>query len=196
MAAKLLVMAVFVPSAASAYDLSVTKVGKTYHAFAVAHVNAAPEAVHAALLDFSHFTELSPNITVVRVLRRPDPASAVVYMEVRSCVLIFCETLKQQKKFTEPSATRIMAITLPDGSNVRKGSDSWTVTPEGRGSRLQWAAAVEPDFRLPTLVGTAFIRRELEDQGRSFIQGIERLARSKEAAGRWSMVCRGRTALE
>lgn len=173
-------------AAAAVYHLSVTREGEAFHARAVAHIDAAPRAVRAVLLDFRHFTELSSTIVTARIMSRPDARSTVVYTEARGCLSVFCATLRQRQEFTETSPRRIVVVTLPGGGNVRKGAGSWVILPEGRGTRLEWKSTVEPAFWLPPLIGPALVRKALESQGWDFTNGIERLARSKEAGyGRW-----------
>lgn len=168
-------------TAAAVYRLSVTQEGKIFHARAAVHIDANPGAVQAALLDFRHFSQLSPTITTARVISRPDAHSTVVYIEARSCLAVFCATLRQRQEFIEASKGRITTVTLPGGGNIRKGSGSWVILPEGRGTRLEWESSVEPAFWLPPVIGPALVRRALESQGRDFTNGIESLARSKES---------------
>ena len=156
------------------YKLEVSRNGDRYRVSADVHVDATPAQVYAALTDFTHLPQLDASIRQSRRLRQLDAHTQLVYMETRGCVAIFCRTIRQLQQFTELSRWDIVAVTLPAGSNVKQGSSSWHLRPEGGGTRLYWESSIEPDFWIPPLIGANIMVDELREQGLEFIRGIER----------------------
>ncbi|MGH8280561.1 MAG: hypothetical protein ACRERZ_00065, partial [Gammaproteobacteria bacterium] len=103
----------------------------------------------------------------------------LVYTETVGCVVIFCQTVKQLQRFTELDPEDIVAVTLPDGSNVKQGTSSWHLQAEGSGTRLHWQANIEPDFWVPPFIGPRAIERQLRNQALESMQAMERLAQEQ-----------------
>lgn len=161
---------------ASFYRLEVTQQGNRYHAVVIAHLCVTPEATYAALTDFAHLPDMSPDIIKVVFERNQSANSQIVYLETRGCAGIFCHTLKQLQLFTELSPRDLIAVTLPSGSNVRYATSSWHLEADGKGTRVYWETTLEPDFWIPPVIGAGLLRSALRRQGRRFMTGIENWA--------------------
>lgn len=170
-------------AAATFYRLDVTQHDDHYRMVADVHLDASPAEVYAALTDFSEYPHINPNVRVSRVVRQPDAHTQLVYIESVSCVAIFCETIKQLQKFTEPDTRDILVVTLPDGSNVKYGSSSWHLEAEAGGTRLHWQADIEPDFWVPPFIGPRAIVEQLRSQALACMQDIERRSLQHWASG-------------
>lgn len=178
---------------ASISKLDVSQKADVYKVAVDAHVDAPPAQVYAVVLaDFTHLVEISPDIFTSQLVKQVNARTMVVYTETRGCVAIFCRTLRQMQRVTELSSTDIVAVTLPQGSNVKQGTSSWHLTAEGHGTHLQWKATVEPAFWLPPFIGPALVRRVLQMQSEEFINGIERNVTDHRTA-EWARTIRGLT---
>lgn len=162
--------------------LEVSHAGDRYHAVAEAYLDAAPDQVYAALLDFARLPEVSPDILEAKVLREPDSRTQVVYIESRGCIMIFCRTLRQVQRFTELSPSDIVAVTLPGNGNIKEGSSSWHLVADGQGTRVFWETTLEPDFWVPPLIGPGLVQKLLRKHGETFMNGIEARAARHPAA--------------
>ncbi|MGH8402755.1 MAG: SRPBCC family protein, partial [Gammaproteobacteria bacterium] len=158
---------------ATFYKLDVTRHGDRYEVIADVHLDAAPADVYSALLDFKHFPEINPSVRISRLVRQVNVHTQLVYIETVGCVAIFCQTIRQLQQFTELDPQDIVAVTLPDGSNVKQGTSSWHLEPEGDGTRLRWQASLEPDFWVPPFVGPRIIARQLREQAFASMRDIE-----------------------
>ncbi|HET7921517.1 MAG TPA: SRPBCC family protein [Gammaproteobacteria bacterium] len=179
-AASLLTVALLATTgvrAAEVHSLKVVNHGLRYQFSADISLAAPPASVYKVLTDYNHLTRINGAIRVSRLLSRPDPHTALVYVETRVCIALFCRTLKQTREVTELTSRDIVAQTLPQQSNVRFGTASWHLEPEGEGTRMYWQSTIEPAFWIPLVVGTALMRGALAEQGRASARGIEKLAR-------------------
>ena len=170
-------------AAATIYRLDVTQHDAHYRMVADLHLDASPADVYAELIDFSDFPKINPDVRISRVVRQPDAHTQLVYVESVGCVAIFCETIKQLQKFTEPDTRDILAVTLPGGSNVKDGSSSWHLEAEAGGTRLRWQADFEPDFWVPPFIGPRAIAEQLRSQALASMQDIERRSLQHWASG-------------
>ncbi|HET7921237.1 MAG TPA: SRPBCC family protein [Gammaproteobacteria bacterium] len=156
-------------------QLEVSQHGNRYRATAIAQLCVTPAQAYAALLDFADFPRMNPAIRKAVVIRSLSPDSQLVYMETRACIGLFCRTLKQVQQFTELSASDLVAVTLPERSNVKQSSSSWHLEANAAGTRVYWRTSLEPAFWVPPLIGPRLVRAVLLQQGRAFMTGIERL---------------------
>lgn len=176
---------------AALYRLDVSSSGDRYHVTAEAQLNADPADVHAAIMDIVHLPQISPDIHKAVVIRRVNVNAEVVYMETHICVGIFCRTLKQMQQITEISSQDIVAVTLPEGSNVQ-GSSSWHLQADAGGTRMYWETTLEPDFWLPPFIGPLLVREAVQEQAEVFIHGIETYATNRRTAA-WARTNPGST---
>jgi hypothetical protein len=146
-----------------------------YTVRAAARLDAAPAAVFAALVDYDHLARLSPSILESRrVGTRPD--GALVFVRSRACAAWFCRELILTQLVTAGGG-RIVALALPETSNVSHGRTEWTVGTDGAGTRLAWAAELAPTFYVPPLLGPWLVKAALKREAQRLATGIERTAR-------------------
>ncbi|HEX5339711.1 MAG TPA: SRPBCC family protein [Gammaproteobacteria bacterium] len=163
--------------AAQLHDLQVSNEGTRFHVSADVSIAAPPPDVYKVLSDYNHLTRISGAIQTSRLLKQIDAHTALVYVETRVCVALFCRTLRQTREVTQLTSQDIVAQSLPEQSNVRMGSASWHLQAEGEGTRLHWQSTLEPAFWIPPLLGAALMKDALREQSRSSMRGIEKLAR-------------------
>lgn len=169
-------------NASTLYRLDVIRSGDSYHAVADAYLAAKPAAVCAALVDFAHLPQISPDVRKAVVIRRIGARSEVVYLESRFCIGAFCRTLRQVEQFTQLTSHDILAVTLPKGSNIKQGASSWHVEPDGAGTTLHWDMTLEPDFWVPPFIGPSLVRMEIRVDGEKFVRGLEQYAKKNPIA--------------
>lgn len=169
-------------NASTLYRLDVTRSGDSYHAVADAYLAAKPAAVYAALVNFAHLPQISPDVRKAVVIRRTGAGSEVVYIESRFCIGPFCRTLRQVEKFTQLTPQDIVAVTLPNGSNIKQGASSWHIEPDGVGTTLHWDMTLEPDFWVPPFIGPSLVCMEIRVDGEEYVRGLEQYAMSNRIA--------------
>ena len=160
-------------------QLQVTQHNDSYQIQGVVHLDAAPSQVYAELIDFQRLPEINSSVRVSDVLEVINAHSQLVYTEIRDCVLIFCRTIKQVQRFTEPDPQDIVAVTVPGYGNVKRGMNAWHLQADGSGTRLSWTASCEPDFWVPPFIGPQTIEAKLRSQALESMQTIERLAQEQ-----------------
>lgn len=159
--------------------LEVTQRGGSYQVRGEAHLDTAPQQVYAELVDFKRLPEINPNVRVSNVIKVIDTHSQLVYTETVGCVFIFCHTIKQVQRFSEPDPQDIVAVTVPGSGNVKRGMSFWHLQADSGGTRLSWTASCEPAFWVPPFIGPRAIENQLRSQALASIQEIERLAQKQ-----------------
>jgi hypothetical protein len=162
---------------AQLHDIQVSNQGERYSLSADITIAAPPPQVYKVLTDYNHLTRISGAIVKSRLLKRIDDHTALVYVETRACVMVFCRTLKQTQQVVELDKNDIVAQSLPAESNVTMGAASWHLQADGDGTRMLWRNTVEPTFWIPPLIGTAMMKNALRTQVVASAKGIEKLAR-------------------
>lgn len=168
-------------AAANFENLQVTQLDGSYQIRGNVHLDAVPQLVYAELIDFQRLPEINSSVQVSDVLEVLNAHSQLVYTETRECVLIFCRTIKQAQRFTEPDPQDILAVTVPGYGNVKRGMSAWHLQAEGSGTRLSWTASYELDFWVPPFIGTRAIEAQLRSQALESMRAIERLAQQQAA---------------
>ena len=103
---------------------------------------------------------------------------------VRMCIAFFCTRLDQVQdvKTTQQGERWLMQATvIPQLSNLRYGLADWQLAPCGAQTCLRFAAALEPDFWVPPLLGPWLIERTMRRQAQRTARGIEMLAQQRAA---------------
>lgn len=162
---------------AQLHDIQVSNQGERYSLSADITIAAPPAQVYKVLTDYNHLTRISGAIVKSRLLKRVDAHTALVYVETRACVMVFCRSLKQTQQVVELDKNDIVAQSLPAESNVTMGTASWHLQADGDGTRMLWRNTVEPTFWIPPLIGTAMMKNALRTQVIASAKGIEKLAR-------------------
>jgi hypothetical protein len=163
--------------AASFNKLEVVQQGDSYQIQADVYLDAPPQAVYSALIDFRHLPEINSDVRISSVLKVVNPKTQLVYTETEGCVFIFCRTIRQVQRFTEISPSDIVAVTLPGSGNLKQGMSSWHLRADGSGTRLSWVASIEPDFWVPPFIGARAIEHQLRSEALESMLAIERLPR-------------------
>lgn len=165
--------------AAKFSKLEVTQHGDSYRISGTVYLEAVPQQVYAELIDFAHLHAINPGVRASRMLKAINARSQLVYIETVACVLVFCHTLHEVQRFTEPDPQDIVAVTVPGSGNVKHGRSVWHLSAGGRGTRLNWTASYELDFRVPAFVSPRAIEAELRKQALESMRAIEHLSQEQ-----------------
>lgn len=165
--------------AAQFYALKVSHHDARYQLSAEVYLDAPMPQVYRVLTDYDHLTRISGAVRESRLLHRVDAHTALVYVESRACVLIFCHTIRETQKVVESPPDAVSADAIPAQSNVRFASSSWHLQPEGSGTRMTWNLSIEPEFWIPPLIGPALMEDELRSEGTYSAYAVEKLARQR-----------------
>jgi len=135
-------------------------------------IAAPPDRLRRYLTDYSNYAEYFASIRESTVLAGSPGTVQRVRLRLRACVWFFCRTVTFVKDVTELPNGEIRARIDPTLSDFQEATEYWRVTPEGGQTRLQYRAALVPDFFVPPLIGPWLLKRQIHA---SLISGAERL---------------------
>lgn len=165
--------------AAEFYSLTVSRDGDAYSMSADAHLAAPPAAVYAVLTDYEHLTRISSAVVKSHVLQHLEDGDTLVYTDSRACALFFCKHITEVQQYSRPDAADIVAVVVPEQSNLRSGRTVWHLEAEGEGTRLHWEMTAVPGFWVPPFIGPSLVQRGLRAEGQRGVAGVEKLARER-----------------
>ena len=166
--------------AATIETLDVTRKQARYALAANAHLDATPESIYAVLTDYDDnaFGRIS---SVYKESRYLDPApdgTPIVFTRMEGCVLFYCMTLRRTERLETVEPRLIKSVTLPEQSNFKYSISEWVLEPDGvGGTNMVYKLEMEPDFRVPPVIGPWYLKRTLSQGGVRAVMRIERLAR-------------------
>ncbi|NNF62203.1 MAG: hypothetical protein HKO55_02425 [Gammaproteobacteria bacterium] len=140
------------------------------------YIDAPPAAVFRILADYEGFQRISKVFEETRYLERDEQGNGVVYSRAAGCVLFFCKTIERVETLTITPSEEIVAVAIPEQSDVDFSVARWQFEPEGEGTRLLYGVDFKPDFWVPPLLGPMIIRAKLRSRGSEAAVRIERLA--------------------
>jgi hypothetical protein len=167
-------------SAATIETLDVTRDRGRYALAANAHLDATPESIYAVLTDYDDnaFGRIS---SVYKESRYLDPAAdgtPIVYTLMEGCMLFYCMTLRRTERLETVEPRVIKSYALPEQSNFKYSTSEWLLEPDGAGgTNMVYKLEMEPDFRVPPIIGPWALKRTLSTGGVRAVMRIERLAR-------------------
>lgn len=145
------------------------------------HLSAPPAAVYRVLSDYRQLHRLSHNITQSELLFSYNPDHHRIKTTTSACILFFCRSLVQVQNINEIEGREIMAVSLPEKSNVRFATVHWKLNPAQGQTRLQVSAQLVPEFWMPPLIGPWFIKRGLHSGMAEMVANIEHYAAAHSA---------------
>jgi len=153
--------------------------GETVTVDAEMLVPVSPQEAWAVLADYEHFADFVPNMQISRIVSK---AGEVLRVEqkgrARYGLLSFAfESLRE----VELSPYDTLKTRMIKG-NMKRMETLTRLTAEGNGTRILYHNVAVPDFWLPPLIGTAFIRHEVAENFGAFIR--EMLRRSGETSAK------------
>jgi ribosome-associated toxin RatA of RatAB toxin-antitoxin module len=137
------------------------------------HVNVPPAAVYKVLTDYAGMPSFMPLVKEV-VLLETGPNRAKVRFRFRY-MGVFDFTEIDERTFQPPHRITFSSIEGP----LKSAMGVWTLTPEGKGTRLAFRISAEPPFPLPPGVMDHLVRKASLD----LLEGIRLRA---ESNGTWT----------
>jgi len=166
--------------AATIETLDVTRKQARYELAANAHLDATPESIYAVLTDYADnaFGRISSAYKESRYLDPASDGTPIVFTRMEGCVLFYCMTLRRTERLETVEPRFIKSVVLPEQSNFKYSVSEWALEPDGvGGTNMIYKLEMEPDFRVPPVVGPWYLKRTLSQGGMRAVMRIERLAR-------------------
>jgi len=140
------------------------------------YIDAPAEAVYEILADYEGFHRISKVFTETRYLERDDIGNGVVYSKAAGCVLFFCTEIERVETLTLTPGREILAVAIPEKSDVDFSVARWVFEQEGSGTRLLYGVEFKPGFWIPPVLGPMIIRAKLRSRGIDAANRVEQLA--------------------
>ena len=153
--------------------LETSRADKRFSIVMTAVINLPIDEVHRRLTDFNQLTRLSPYVEESRQLEPDEAGNIIVYTRIRACVIFICKTVRIFEAITYPEKNRIVATVIPARSELAYGQSSWTLSPQGNSTLLEYESQLEPGFDMFPLIGPAAARYSLKKQAKQFLAGLE-----------------------
>jgi hypothetical protein len=133
---------------------------------------APPERLRHYLTDYRNYAMYFGPIRESTVLGGTPGERQRLRLRMRSCVLFFCRTVTVVKDIVELPDGEIRARIEPALSDFQEATEHWRITGLDGQTRLQYRAALVPDFFVPPLIGPWLLKYKIRT---SLISGAEKL---------------------
>ena len=157
-------------------ELQINEVEGVYHIRMASMVHAPAQYVRDVLTDYVHIYRLNPAITESGILGFKDNETRV-RTRMKGCISFFCRSVERVEDVQELPSGELLAIMVPELSDFRSGSALWVIKAAGERSQVTYQAKVEPDFFIPPIIGSYFVRKNLRKELLTSIGRIECNAR-------------------
>jgi hypothetical protein len=147
--------------AAQVVTNDVTQDGGRYHVSFDVRLAAAPDRLKRYLTDYANYASYFDSIRDSTVLAGTPEMSQRVRLRLRACVLFFCRTVTFVKDITELADGEILAHIEPALSDFQEATERWRISAIDGHTRLQYRAALVPDFFVPPLIGPWLLKRQI-----------------------------------
>lgn len=171
-AAAWLLMYAATAAAAQVTTNEITRDGDRYDVAFDVRIAAPTDRLMRYLTDYANYSEYFHSIRESKLLAGAPGAAQRVRLRLRGCVWFFCRTVTFVKDVTAAADGEIRARIEPRLSDFREATEYWRVTPVAGETRLQYRAALVPDFFVPPLIGPWLLKRQIHA---SLIAGAETL---------------------
>ena len=162
-------------------QLEVTRTGEIYRMEAVAEIPIPREVAFAILTDYEHLDQLDPKVLESRLLERPEPNVAIVWLRVRGCVAFICKVMEQVERVEERPPDEIVVTLLPERSDLELENARWRLESLEEGTRLSYTLEIDPGSWVPAFARGS-VERQLRASFRAALLAIERLGETRVAS--------------
>lgn len=164
-------------SAAELNELQVSETKGVYSISLVMQLQAPVRYVHRVLTDYERVYRLDPAIVDSEVLPSPDEGMVRVKIRIHDCISFFCMTIDRVEDVRELDHGGLQATTVPALSSFKSGHAEWTILRIEERSQVTYQAQMEPDFFIPPLIGSYFVKQKLRKSILASLLRIECIAR-------------------
>lgn len=159
--------------------LQVTEKRGVYNMKMVMMVDAPAEYVRAVLTDYTRIYRLNPSIIASEMLPSPEAGVTRVKTVMTGCVAFFCRDVGRVEDVRELASGDLQAVIVPELSNLRSGAAEWNIRPAGERTKVTYQAHMEPDFFIPPLIGSYFVKQNIRKELITSFARIECVAKIK-----------------
>jgi hypothetical protein len=156
--------------------LDVSEDAGTYRIRASLFIDAPPEAVVGALLDFDGQNAIAPPIVEIREVGTTPDGGKLVKVVSEICIGPFCKDVKQLQvvRLTSPGA--VSAMVIPGAGDLASGATEIEVSADGGRARVRMDCTIRPLRRRPRFLPGGWVLNAIRRQARQSAAGLEALA--------------------
>lgn len=174
-----LLMCLLIPPARTAdlVELQVSQTGGVYRINMAMEMQVPAQYVHRVLTDYEHIYRLDPAIVDSEILPSSDDGVVRVRTRIADCIAFFCTKIDRVEDVRELEYGGLQATIVPSLSNFRSGHAEWNILGMEERAQVVYQAQMEPDFFIPPLIGSYFVKQKLRKSMLASMARIECIAR-------------------
>jgi len=158
-------------------ELQVSETEGVYTINLVTQMQVPAHYVYRVLTDYEHIYRLDPAIIDSEILPAPDGAVVRVRTRIKDCIAFFCRTIDRVEDVRELKYGGLQARIVAALSNFKSGHAEWKILGSQGHTRVIYHAQMEPDFYIPPLIGSYFVKQKLRKNLLASFARIECIAR-------------------
>ena len=93
------------------------------------------------------------------------------------CIAFICKEIDRVEDVREAGPNSLQATTVPALSSFKSGNAKWQILGNGEHCQVIYQAEMEPDFYIPPLIGSYFVKKKLRQATLASLERIECVAR-------------------
>ena len=158
-------------------ELQVSESGGVYTISLVMQMQVPAHYVQRVLTDYEHIYRLDPAIIDSEILPAPDDTVVRVRTRINDCIAFFCMTIDRVEDVRELEHGELDARIVAPLSNFKSGHARWRILGSREGTLVSYLAQMEPDFFIPPVIGSYFVKQKLRKNLLASLERIECMAR-------------------
>lgn len=162
---------------ANSPDIQISKIGNEYRIYIVMQMQVPAHYVHRVLTDYKHIYRLNPAIVDSAILHSPDDDVVRVRTRIADCIGIFCMEIDRVEDVRELDNGSLQATTISTLSDFDSGNAEWKIMGMKDRTQVIYQGQMVPDFFIPPLIGSYFIKQKLRQHMMTSLARIECIAR-------------------
>ena len=155
-------LAAAAPAAADLIDLAVERNRDGFDIRFEVTLDVPPEHVRRLFAEPGRWVALSEAILSSRHAGPAEAGAAPAETVFRDCILFLCREVRKVAVYRVGDSNEIIGRSVPGAGDFRHIEERWRVLPLDEGTRIVFSGRVEPDFRVPPVIGPMLIRTLLK----------------------------------
>lgn len=167
-------------AAAELQSILVTFEEGRYHLTSEALFEVSKDDLYAVLINYDLFKKFTSAIVESENVEPGADGHPRFYSRMEGCVLLYCMSFVRNGHLLLTPKHDIVAISHPGESDFKYSRERWQLSSEDNGTLMIYDFEMEPDFWVPPIIGSFYIKRALQGGGKRAVSRIEALARGEE----------------
>lgn len=155
-------LAASTPAGAELLELEVDRTRDGFDIRFEVTLEVPPDAVRRVFAEPERWAGLSDSVVRSGAVGAAQSGAVPVEIVFRDCILFICRKVRKVVTYHTVESGDIVGAGVSGAGDFRRIEERWQLLPGNGGTHIAFSAHIEPDFRVPPVIGPMLVRSKLK----------------------------------